>query len=180
MYRKIQITVIGDSQEIEKNNAIAYEVGKFIAQKNWVLITGGKEGVMHSCSKGAIENNGIVVSILPDGDPDAGTPYKNISIATGIGYARNSINVLSADVVVVIGGASGTLSEIAYAWAYGKPIIAYKDCEGWSRKVADTRIDNRRDDIIIGVSSLDELKQKLEEEVEKIFKKLDKSVKIEN
>ncbi|MGC8765668.1 MAG: TIGR00725 family protein [Brevinematia bacterium] len=171
MSRKIQITVIGDSKEIEKNNQIAYEVGKFIAQKGWILITGGKEGVMNACSKGAIENNGIVVSILPDEDLNNGTPYKTISIATGIGYARNSINVLSADVVVVIGGASGTLSEIAYAWAYNKPIIAYKDCDGWSSKLADTRIDYRRNDRIIGVSNLEELKEQLEAEVNKILKK---------
>ena len=169
MIRKIQITVIGDSQEIEKNNKIAYKLGEFIAEKGWVLITGGKEGVMNSCSKGAIEKQGLVVSILPDQELDYGTPYKTISIATGIGYARNLINVLSADVVVVIGGASGTLSEIAYAWAYNKPIIAYKECEGWSSKVADTKIDNRRKDKIIGASSLDDLKEKLEAEVEKVL-----------
>ncbi len=169
MRRKIQITVIGDSQEIEKNNKVAYELGKFIASKGWILITGGKEGVMNSCSRGAIENGGLVVSILPDGDPDSGTPYKTISIATGIGYARNSINVLSGDIIVAIGGSSGTLSEIAYAWAYNKPIIAYKDCEGWSNRLADVRIDNRRNDKIIGADSIEDLKEKLEIEVNKVL-----------
>jgi hypothetical protein len=168
MHRKVQITVIGDSQEIELHNEIAYQLGKYIAKQGWVLITGGKEGVMHACSKGAIEEGGIVVAILPDENPDLGTPYKTIGIATGIGYARNSINILSGDVIVAIGGGSGTLSEIAYAWAYNKPIIAFKNCNGWSSKLADTQIDNRRNDKIIGVNSLEELKQKLKEEVEKI------------
>lgn len=174
MYRRIQITVIGDSQEIEHHNKIAYELGKFIAEQGWVLISGGKEGVMHASSKGAIENGGIVVAILPDDDPDAGTPYKSIGVATGMGYARNSINVLSGDVIVAIGGASGTLSEIAYAWAYNKPIIAYQDCNGWSTKLANTSIDNRRNDKIIGVKSLEELKEKLSEEVKKVSKLLQK------
>ncbi len=168
MPRKIQITVIGDSLEFEENNRVAYELGKYIAENGWVLITGGREGVMNACSKGAIEKNGIVVAILPDEDINAGTKYKTISIATGIGYARNSINILSADIVVAIGGGSGTLSEIAYAWAYNKKIIAYEGCEGWSKKLANTTLDIRRTDPIIGVKNLDELKNILKLEVEKL------------
>lgn len=169
MYRKIQITVIGDSLEFEENNKVAYEVGKFIAENGWVLITGGREGVMNACSKGAIENKGIVVAILPDEDLNLGTPYKTISIASGIGYARNSINVLSADIVVAIGGGSGTLSEIAYAWAYKKTIIAYEGCEGWSKKLANTTLDIRRKDPIIGAKNIKELKDILKSEVQKIL-----------
>lgn len=168
MYRKIQITVIGDSLEFEENNRVAYELGKFIGENGWVLITGGREGVMNACSKGAIEKNGIVVAILPDEDLNLGTPYKTISIASGIGYARNSINVLSADVVVAIGGGSGTLSEIAYAWAYNKTIIAYEGCEGWSKKLANTALDIRRKDRIIGAKTIEELKTILKNEVNKI------------
>lgn len=157
MKRKLQITIIGDSSEIEENNKIAYEVGCYIAKKGWILICGGKEGVMNAASKGAIENNGIVVAILPDNDINAGNPYKTISIATGIGYARNSINVLSGDIIISIGGGSGTLSEIAYAWAYNKPIIAFKNSIGWSKELSGKALDNRRNDFIIGVSSIEEL-----------------------
>ncbi len=165
MKRKVQITLIGDSDELEENNKTAYEIGAFIASKGWILITGGREGVMSASFKGAVKNGGITVSILPGQDINEGSPNSTVTIATGIGYARNSMNVLSADVVIVVGGASGTLSEIAFAWAYNKPIIACEFTEGWSRKLANRPIDNRRNDVILGVKNLEELKKCLEEMV---------------
>jgi hypothetical protein len=167
MNRKVQITLIGDSEEIEENNRIAYEIGCYIAAKGWVLITGGREGVMTAASKGAMKNGGLSVSLLPGGNINEGNPFSSVTIATGIGYARNSMNVLSADIVVVVGGGSGTLSEIAYAWAYNKPIIACEFAEGWSRRIANQSIDNRRNDVVIGVRSMDDLKKCLENIIDK-------------
>ncbi len=167
MNRKIQITLIGDSEEIEQNNRIAYEIGKYIAGKGWALITGGRQGVMAASSKGAMENKGLIISLLPSEDVNEGNEYETVAIATGIGYARNSMNVLSADIVVVVGGGSGTLSEIAYAWAYNKPIIACEYAEGWSRKLANQSIDRRRNDTVIGVKNIEELKKELEARVKK-------------
>lgn len=168
MKRKVQITLIGDSDEIETNNKIAYDIGAFIAEKGWILITGGKEGVMTASSEGAMKKGGFSISLLPGEDINSGNPYSTVTIATGIGYARNSMNVLSADVVVVIGGASGTLSEIAYAWAYNKPIIACEFAEGWSRKLANQQIDHRRNDIVVGAKNMEELKKGLEALVDKL------------
>jgi hypothetical protein len=168
MKRKVQITLIGDSEEIEKNNKIAYEIGNFIAIKGWILITGGREGVMTAAAEGAMMAGGISVSLLPGDDIEQGNRFSTVTIATGIGYARNSMNVLSSDAVVVVGGGSGTLSEIAYAWAYNKIIIACEFAEGWSRRLANQSIDSRRNDVIIGVKNMDELKAKLEEVVNKV------------
>ncbi len=168
MNRKVQITLIGDSEEIDENNKIAYDIGSFIASKGWILITGGREGVMTASSEGSMNNGGLAISLLPGENIDAGNPYSTVTIATGIGYARNSMNVLSADVVVVVGGGSGTLSEIAYAWAYNKPIIACEFAEGWGRKLARKSIDNRRKDVIIGAKDMKELKNGLEDLVNKL------------
>jgi len=162
MKRKIQITLIGDNIEIDLNNRIAYEIGKFIAAKGWILITGGRGGVMSAASRGAFENGGIVISVLPGDSINSGTPYATATIATGIGYARNSVNALSGDIVVAIGGGAGTLTEMAYAWAYNKPIIACSMAIGWSKLLAGKAIDNKRNDKIEKAKSIEEVKRLLE------------------
>lgn len=166
--RKLQITVIGDSAEIPLNNQIAYDTGRLIAGMGHVLINGGREGVMTASSKGAEEAGGLTVSILPEEDVNAGHAFGQIKIATGLGYTRNSVNVLSADIVVAIGGMSGTLCEIAYAWAFNKPIIAFTTADGWGAKLAGTSIDKRRSDVIIPVSSIEELEREIQALAEKI------------
>jgi uncharacterized protein (TIGR00725 family) len=157
MNRKKQVLVIGDSGFFPEKNAIAYEVGKFIAQNGWVLITGGRDGVMDAATKGSSDAGGVSVAITPFDNLDDATPYASIVVSTGIGFARNYINVLSSDVVVVIGGGAGTLSEIAYAWQFNKPIIACSFVEGWSRELAGKSVDYRPRDPIINASSLEEV-----------------------
>ena len=39
--------------------------------------------------------------------------------------SRNHINALTADLVVILPGGSGTLSELQLAWEYGKDIMIY-------------------------------------------------------
>ncbi|MGC8869493.1 MAG: TIGR00725 family protein [Brevinematia bacterium] len=157
MYRKKQVLVIGDSENFEEKNKVAYEVGKFIAKNGWVLITGGRDGIMDAATRGAFEERGISVAILPFDRLDLATPYASIVIPTGIGFARNYINVLSADVVVAIGGGAGTLSEIAYAWQFNKPIIACSFVEGWSKEVAGKKVDYREREPIIEAKNLQEV-----------------------
>ncbi len=102
----------------------AEELGKRIATKNWVLLTGGrKAGVMEAASKGAFEAGGTVIGILP-GDSKAGmSDYVTIPVLTGMGNARNVINILTADVVVVCGMGPGTASEAALALKCDKPLL---------------------------------------------------------
>jgi len=65
MNRKKQVLVIGDSGFFPEKNAIAYEVGKFIAQNGWVLVTGGRDGVMDAATKGSSDACGVSVAITP-------------------------------------------------------------------------------------------------------------------
>jgi uncharacterized protein (TIGR00725 family) len=141
--RKKQIVIIGSSDDTVHYDT-AYVIGAFIANNNWVLITGGRTGVMEAASKGAHDSGGIVVGILPFDTFNDANSYCDIVIPTGIGFARNSINVLSADVVISIGGKSGTLSELSYAWQYGKPIISCVFTGGWSQRIAEEPIDDRQ------------------------------------
>ncbi len=140
--KKTQIVVIGSADDTQ-HYSVAYQIGSFIAKNGWVLITGGRTGVMEAASKGAHEHGGIVVGILPFDSFNGANEYCHIIIPTGIGFARNSMNVLSADVVISIGGKAGTLTELAYAWHYGKPIISCVFTGGWSTRIVDQPIDDR-------------------------------------
>ncbi len=108
----------------------AYLLGKFIAKQKWVLLTGGRsEGVMHSASKGAKENNGLTLGILPGNDYSSLSEYVDIPVVTGLGNARNNINILSSVVIVACGIGPGTTSEIALAIKAGKNVILLNDDE---------------------------------------------------
>ncbi len=168
MPRMIQIVVIGDSKEKDKNNAIAYETGRFIAERGWALVSGGRGGVMESASRGAHDAGGTVVSILPGYELGEGNDYATIKVPTGIGWARNSSNVLCGDVVVAVGGGAGTLTEIGYAWTYKKPIIACAWADGWSARLAGESVDATRADKILSAGSFEELKSLLNETVERL------------
>lgn len=120
------ISVIGDSSCDKNIYRIAEEVGKLIAEKGWILITGGLGGVMEAASKGAKEAGGITVGILPGFSKEDANKYIGIPITTGLSHARNIIVARSADALIAISGGYGTLSEIAIALKLGKPVIGIK------------------------------------------------------
>jgi hypothetical protein len=109
----IKIGVIGASNPNHEILKIAEEVGRLIAKNNAILVCGGLGGVMELACKGAKEENGITIGILPSKDKNDANPYVDIAIPTGLGEARNLIVVLSSDALIAIDGAYGTLSEIA-------------------------------------------------------------------
>ena len=109
--------------------ALAEELGECISARGWVLLTGGRPaGVMAAASRGAVRVEGhLVVGVLPDEgnvEERQTTAQLDLAVYTGMGKARNVINVLSADVVVVCGGGGpGTASEAAHALNGGRPLI---------------------------------------------------------
>ena len=106
----------------------AYELGSLIAGHGWVLLTGGRSaGVMHAASKGAREANGLVLGILPGNNHSDLSEYVDVAIVTGMGSARNNINVLSSDVVIALGTGAGTASEIALAIKADKTVLLLSD-----------------------------------------------------
>jgi uncharacterized protein (TIGR00725 family) len=118
------IGVIGGGSVSAADKADAYELGRLVARQGWVLLNGGRRaGIMDAAAKGAAENGGMTVGILPD-DTDADlSPHIQIPILTGMGSGRNVINVLSSHVVVACAGGAGTVSEIALALKHGRPVV---------------------------------------------------------
>ncbi len=101
----------------------AYRLGQLIAKRGSLLYCRGMSGIMEQASKGAADNGGEVVGILPTADAESANPYITIPVVTGIGTARNSIIARSVDGGVAINGRYGTLTEIAYSLDFGVPII---------------------------------------------------------
>ena len=153
--KKFQILIIGNNDngctpELEK---LAYETGAEVAKSNSILITGGLGGVMKAASRGAKENNGLTVGIIPQSDMSEANEFCDVVIPSGIGLMRDFLNALSADGVIAIGGGSGTLSEICASYMYSKPIVVLKNSGGTSTKFADQYLDHRKNVKIIGADT---------------------------
>jgi len=121
--KKIRIGVIGGSRPDTKSRQVAFKVGQLIAEKGAILVCGGLSGVMEATSRGAKQAGGLTIGILPGNSPDDANTYIDIAIATGLGYARNSLVAMNSDVIIAIDGQYGTLTEIAYGCIYRKKII---------------------------------------------------------
>lgn len=124
MSRAPALAVIGAAQASPALSALAYEVGAEIARQGAVLICGGRGGVMEAAAHGARDQGGHTIGILPSYEREAANPYIEFPIATGIGEARNVIVVASADAIIALGGAGGTLAEIGFALKLGRPLVA--------------------------------------------------------
>jgi len=117
------IAVIGASRATPAQEQVAEAVGRGLAGSGAIVITGGGPGVMAAASRGADAAGGIVVGVLPGADRRAANPWVRVALPTGLGELRNGLIVRAADALVAVGGAYGTLSEIALALAAGKEVV---------------------------------------------------------
>ncbi|ACK66646.1 P450 cytochrome, putative [Rippkaea orientalis PCC 8801] len=127
--RKPIIGVMGPGEQATPTDLKnAYQLGQLIALEGWVLLTGGRNvGVMEHASQGAKKAEGLTIGILPSKNTHNVSDAVDIAIVTGLGNARNNINVLSSDVVIACGIGLGTLSEVALALKNQKPVILLND-----------------------------------------------------
>ena len=121
--KRIRIAVIGGSRPGRQALDNAFEAGRLIARAGAVVVSGGLGGVMEAASRGARQEGGLVVGILPGASPADANPWVDVPIATGLGYTRNALVVMNADAVVAVDGEYGTLSEIAYGKIHGKKVV---------------------------------------------------------
>ncbi|HEU4511507.1 MAG TPA: TIGR00725 family protein [Nocardioidaceae bacterium] len=119
------VAVVGPSQPDHAGTTeAAREAGRLLADLGYVVVTGGLGGVMAAAALGASEAGGTTVAILPTADRGDAAPGNTVVIPTGMGEMRNALVVRTADAVLAIGGAWGTLSEIALAARTGVPVFA--------------------------------------------------------
>lgn len=122
--RARQIAVIGSGTPDERLAATAHAVGALLAEAGATVVCGGLGGVMEAAAQGAAEAGGEVIGIVPSTDPADANPYCTHVVATTIGTARNVAVAASAEAAIAVGGAWGTLSEIAFARILERPVIA--------------------------------------------------------
>jgi uncharacterized protein (TIGR00725 family) len=111
--------------------ALAEEVGRLLAQRGCVVVTGGRRGVAEAASRGAVLAGGVTVGILPGTRRSEANPYVTVPVPTGLGETRNALVVMDADAVIALPGAYGTLSEVAHALLAGTRVVAVGD-GGWA------------------------------------------------
>ncbi len=119
------ISVIGGEDAPAEAVRLAEEVGRELARRGVVVVCGGGGGVMEGVCRGARSQGGHTIGILPghNSHESPANPWVEFPIFTGLGYARNSMVVLSGQAVIAIDGAYGTLSEIAYALIHNVPVV---------------------------------------------------------
>src|SRR3990172_6814506 len=129
---KLTIGVMGSSggtlgEEVLRK---VYRLGEAIAERDAILITGGCPGLPYEAVRGAKATGGLVVGISPGLSIDAhrgkyASPVEgfDVLIYTGSGLmGREITNIRSCDTVVIAGGRTGTLGELAIAYDEGRLI----------------------------------------------------------
>ena len=119
------IAVIGGSRPTNPEHVrLAEEVGRELANRGVGLVCGGLSGIMEAACRGAKSAGGTTIGILPGRASRDANSYVDIPIVTTMGFSRNVIVVHTGDAVIAVGGAFGTLSEIAHALGDGIPVVA--------------------------------------------------------
>jgi uncharacterized protein (TIGR00725 family) len=121
--RPPQVAVVGAGAGGADPERAAEEVGRLLAEAGARVVCGGLGGVMEAVARGAAGAGGDVIGIVPTASAGDANEFVTHPVATGIGQARNLAVVASADAVIAIGGAWGTLSEIALARRLGRSVV---------------------------------------------------------
>jgi uncharacterized protein (TIGR00725 family) len=121
------VAVVGPREAAPEQRETAHAMGRDLAECGLTVICGGRQGVMEAVCRGAAEQGGLSIGLLPDDDWRAANPYVGVPIATGIGIARNALISRSCHVMAAVGAGLGTLSELALALQFGKRVFAVHD-----------------------------------------------------
>jgi uncharacterized protein (TIGR00725 family) len=127
------VGVIGPREASAAQLSAALRVGELLADCGFVVICGGRHGVMQSVCEGVARVGGWSIGLLPDTDARDANPFVTVAIATGIGEARNALIARAAFALVAIGDSFGTLSEVALGRQFGKLVVGLEgaaDVEG--------------------------------------------------
>jgi len=129
---RLKIGVMGGATGAMSREVLdkAHGLGRAIATNGCILVTGACPGLPYAAACGAKEAGGLVVGISPGLSPDehvdkygSPTDFHDVLVFTGSGLmGREVVNIRSSDIVVILGGRSGTLGELAIAYDEGKLI----------------------------------------------------------
>jgi len=173
---RLQIGVMGSAQDLnysKEAELFAREVGKLIAQSGNVLVYGAEKEYSSLSTNAAIsanENGGITYGVTGGKCKEVYGDFRPTILAPcglEIGGGREFSLVLACDVIIAISGGSGTLTEMAIAYQANRPIVVVDCFGGWSKKLSNKYIDDRRRLKCISVSTPKEAVEKAIELVNK-------------
>ncbi len=151
--KKIQIGIMGSAEDLNYSESallFAKELGKEIAKRDAILVYGAEKEYSSLSTNAAIEaskNGGITLGVTGGKKKEIyGDFMPTILIPCGleIGGGREFTLVLSCDVIIAIGGGSGTLTEMAIAYQANIPIISVSGFPGWAKKMSNKYFDERK------------------------------------
>ena len=163
--KKPILTIIGPNKSLCKpaHRKQAEMAGQLAVELGFRVMTGGEKGVMEAAFIGANRaknyQSGDTIAISPKESPEGDVCLADIVIYTGLGHARNYI-MAHGQIILAIGGGTGTLSEMAMAWSKCRPIMAFAG-DGWAGKVAGVRLDERRKDKVVRITNKRDLAKQL-------------------
>ncbi len=144
---RLTVGVMGsaDSHQDDTIRVRVHAMGEAIARRGLVLLTGACPGLPYYCALGAKKAGGLSIGISPAlsldehvhkylSPPDA----FDVLIYTGSGLmGREVTNIRSSDMVIIVGGRSGTLGEFAIAYDEGKLIGVLEGSGGITAEIPD-------------------------------------------
>lgn len=150
----MQIGIIGSAgpEEYPRNSkpskkifTLAEKIGELIAQKDIVLFTGGKGGIMEAAARGAKRYGGITVGIVKGGRRGTTNKFTDVEVISGMGTGGEvTMLILSCDGIIAVGGGAGTLQELTAAYRNKKPVVALTGVPGYSSEFAGKFMDGRK------------------------------------
>lgn len=146
-YPRLKVGVMGSAGGSVQEEIVekCKELGRAIAEEGCAIVTGGCPGLPHSAVIGCKEAGGLTIGVSPAMSLDehvevygSPTDHIDVMIYTGSGLmGREVIGVRSCDIVVIVGGRSGTLGEFAIAYDEGRPIGVLSGTGGVADHVDD-------------------------------------------
>ena len=131
--------------QADRAKRLAENLGIAIAQAGCILVTGATTGLPDLVSRAFRQHGGFALGVSPAENrqehiqvyrlPEDGA---DMIIYTGFGYkGRNVINVRTSDIVLIFGGAIGTLNEFTIAYDEGKIIGVLKGSGGVADRMTE-------------------------------------------
>jgi len=120
---RVPIGVIGPREASTEQLTAAMRVGELLADCGFLVVCGGRGGVMQAACEGVARVGGTSIGLLPDTEPGFANHYVSVVLATGIGEARNALIARASFSLIAIGDSYGTLSEVALGRQFGKLVV---------------------------------------------------------
>lgn len=121
-------------------------VGKLLARRGVIVVTGGKSGGMEAAARGAKSEGGLTVGVISGGERFTSNSFTDVEFVSSASLAGldEFFLVSMCDGIIAVGGGAGTLEELTIAYRNKKPIVLLRGSGGWADRLSEPYLDERR------------------------------------